>query len=90
MTKKLSDAATRKDRRKAANRVLRLAIGASDTLLKKERIDAAALILERYLAAHPPNRAVCRRLGNLRLKQGRPQDAAEMFRLALDSPRGAG
>ena len=73
---------------KNSARVCKLAINASDKCVARRRVDAAAAILERYLHAHPPHAEVLRRLGKIRLTQGRPKDAAPLFRQALDCYQG--
>ena len=65
-------------------RVCKLAINASDKCLARRRVDEAASILERYLHTYPPHAEVLRRLGQIRLSQGRPKDAAPLLRQALD------
>lgn len=65
------------------SRVCRLAISTADHLVRKKRLDAAALILENYLSAHPENADVLRRLGRIRLSQGQPQVAAPLLERAL-------
>lgn len=67
-----------------STRVCKLAINASDKCLARRRVDAAASILERYLHVYPPHAEVLRRLGQIRLTQGRPKDAAPLLRQALD------
>ena len=65
------------------SRVCRLAISTADHLVKMNRLDAAAQILENYLSAHPENADVLRRLGRIRLSQGQPQAAAPLLERAL-------
>lgn len=64
-------------------RVYRLATNAADHLIATRRFDAAASILQNYLSAHPPYPGILRRLGKIRLSQGRPRDAVILFRAAL-------
>jgi len=65
------------------SRVRRLAINAADHLVRKERFDAAASILENYLSAHPECADIVRRLGRIHLAQGRPDLATPLFQRAL-------
>ena len=69
------------------SRAFRLAIAACDHLVFLQRLDAAATILENYLHAHPPAACVLRRLGHVRLRQGRPHDAARLLEAALSQRR---
>lgn len=64
-------------------RVCRLAVNAADHLVAKKRLDAAASILENYLSAYEEHPDVLRRLGRIRLAQGRPKDAAPLLERAL-------
>lgn len=66
------------------SRVRRLAINAADHLVDKGRLDAAASILENYLSAHPQNPEILRRLGRIRLEQGRADEAMTLLQSALD------
>lgn len=70
-------------RAQKAARVLELALRSADALLAKSDPEAAAVILERYLKAHPANAAVLGRLGRIRLSQGRPDEAAPLLEQAL-------
>ena len=69
-------------------KVFNMAINASDHLVRMKRLDAAASILENYLSAHPPSSEILRRLGKIRLAQGRPDEAAQAFESALEMLRG--
>ena len=64
-------------------RAFALAIQSSDHLIAEKYYDAAAIILERYLNIHPPHARVLRRLGRVRLFQGRPQEAVPLLARAL-------
>lgn len=64
-------------------RAFALAIHSSDHLVANEHYVAAANILERYLKLHPPHAGVLRRLGRIRLMQGRPTDAVPLLTEAL-------
>lgn len=64
-------------------RAFTLAIHASDHLVSQRHFMAAAKILERYLILHPPHASVLRRLGRIRLRQGRPGDAVPLLTAAL-------
>lgn len=61
-----------------------LAIRTADHLLEREEPAAAADVLERYLAAHPPHGRILQRLGRVRLMQGRAAEAAHLLEQALD------
>jgi Flp pilus assembly protein TadD len=65
------------------SRVRRLAINAADHLVGKGRLDAAASILENYLSAHAESPDIVRRLGRIRLQQGRPDLATQLLQRAL-------
>ena len=65
-------------------RAFALAIHSSDHLITEQHYDAAAKILERYLNIHPPHVSVLRRLGRIRLFQGRPHDAVPLLSRALE------
>lgn len=65
------------------SRVRRLAINAADHLVVKNRLDAAASILENYLSAHAECAEVLQRLGRIRLAQGSPDAAVPLFERAL-------
>ena len=64
-------------------RAFALAIHSSDHLIANEHFVAAAKILQRYLDLHPPHSSVLRRLGRIRLLQGRPNDAVPLLTEAL-------
>ncbi|MBT8136043.1 MAG: hypothetical protein KJO54_03410 [Gammaproteobacteria bacterium] len=64
-------------------RAFALAIQSSDHLVVEKHYAAAASILERYLHIHPPHASVLRRLGKVRLFQGRPHDAVPLLSRAL-------
>lgn len=64
-----------------------LAIHSSDHLVSKRHYVAAAKILERYLNLHPPHASVLRRLGRIRLRQGRPCEAVPLLAAALTLDR---
>ena len=64
-------------------RAFALTIQSSDHLIDEKYYDAAATILERYLKLHPPHARVLRRLGRVRLYQGRPADAVPLLSRAL-------
>lgn len=64
-------------------RAFTLAIHSSDHLIAHKHYVAAARILERYLSMHPPHASVLRRLGRIRLMQGRPDDAVPLLSAAL-------
>lgn len=70
-------------------RAFRLAIHSADHLIGKRHYLAAANILERYLNLHPPHSGVLRRLGRIRLFQGRPADAVPLLTAALTLDRTA-
>ncbi|MEO0421087.1 MAG: tetratricopeptide repeat protein [Pseudomonadota bacterium] len=61
-----------------------LAIRTADHLLERQESSAAADVLERYLAAHPPHGRVLQRLGRVRLMQGRAAEAAHLLEQALE------
>lgn len=69
-------------------KVFNLAANASDHLVRMRRFDAAASILENYLSANPAHPEILRRLGKIRLQQGRPEAAARAFEQALEALRG--
>jgi len=74
------------------SRVRQLALTAADQLISKKRWGAAAAILEKFLVSHPDNQQdaeVLRRLGKVRLAQGEPKAAAELFERALSRYREA-
>ena len=64
-------------------RAFALTIQSSDHLIGEKYYDAAANILERYLNMHPPHARVLRRLGRVRMYQGRPADAVPLLSRAL-------
>jgi hypothetical protein len=64
-------------------RVRLLAVKTADHLARSQQFDAAAAILENYVAVHGPEAEILRRLGGLRLRQGRPQEAATLLERAL-------
>lgn len=64
-------------------RAYALTIQSSDHLITGKYYEAAAKILERYLNMHPPHAHVLRRLGRVRLFQGRPKDAVPLLAHAL-------
>ena len=64
-------------------RAFALAIQSSDHLISEKHYDAAARILVRYLKIHPPQATVLRRLGQVRLFQGRPHEAVPLLAHAL-------
>lgn len=64
-------------------KVLMLAIHTADHLVDRGEPEAAADVLQRYLAAHAPRAQVLRRLGRVRLSQGRAAEAAELLEQAL-------
>ncbi|MDH3646260.1 MAG: tetratricopeptide repeat protein [Gammaproteobacteria bacterium] len=64
-------------------RAFALAIQSSDHLIAEKHYRAAANILERYLGIYPPQATVLRRLGQVRLYQGRPEDAVPLLAHAL-------
>lgn len=65
------------------SRVRSLAVNAADHLIGKNRLDAAASILENYLSAHPESADILRRLGRIRLLQGNPEIAVPLFERAI-------
>ncbi len=65
-------------------RAFALAIHSCDHLVTEKHYDAAARILERYLNLHPPHARILRRLGRVRLFQGRPHDAIPLLAQALE------
>ncbi len=65
-------------------RAFALTIQSSDHLINEKYYDAAATILERYLNMHPAHARVLRRLGRVRLYQGRPGDAVPLLARALE------
>ncbi len=65
------------------SRVRQLAINAADHLVSKGRLDSAASILENYLSAHPACGDIMRRLGRIRLSQGRADLAQPLLERAL-------
>ncbi len=65
------------------SRVRHLAINAADHLVRKGRLDSAASILENYLSAHPECGGILRRLGRIRLAQGRADLARPLLEQAL-------
>lgn len=73
-------------------KALMLAIRTADHLLERQESAAAADVLERYLAAHPPHGRVLQRLGRVRLMQGRAAEAAHLLEQALEcgAPEPAG
>lgn len=64
-------------------RVRLLAVRTADHLARTQQYDAAAAILENYLSIHGPEAEILRRLGAVRLRQGRPRDAALLLERAL-------
>lgn len=68
----------------ALMRAYKLAVNASDHLVSRDQIDAAAEILVRYLEKHPPRPGVLRRLARIRMAQGRPAEAVPLLRQALE------
>lgn len=62
---------------------LKLAVQSSDYLIAHLQLDAAASILERYLLFHSPHEAILNRLGQVRLLQGKPDEAAMLLKQAL-------
>ncbi|NND64853.1 MAG: hypothetical protein HKM24_02705 [Gammaproteobacteria bacterium] len=62
---------------------LKLAVQSSDYLIAHLQLDAAASILERYLLFHSPHAAILNRLGQVRLLQGKPDEAAMLLKQAL-------
>ncbi len=65
------------------NKALVLAIRTADHLVERGEPEAAANILQRYLAAYPPSAQVLQRLGRLRLAQGKSAEAAALLQQAL-------
>lgn len=61
-----------------------LAVRTAEHLARSQQLDAAALILENYLAVHGPEAEIMRLLGGLRLRQGRARDAALLLERALE------
>lgn len=70
-------------------RAFRLAIHCADHLVSRRHYLAAARILERYLKIYTPHSSVLRRLGRIRLHQGRPADAVPLLSAALALDRSA-
>lgn len=70
-------------------RAFSLAIHSADHLVSKRHYIAAAKILERYLNLHPPHASILRRLGRIRLRQGRPAEAIPLLCEALQLDRRA-
>lgn len=68
-------------------RAFSLAVHSADHLVSKRHYVAAAKILERYLLLHPPHASILRRLGRIRLRQGRPGDAVPLLCAALQLDR---
>jgi hypothetical protein len=64
-------------------RVRLLAVRTADHLARTQQYDAAAAILENYLTVHGPEAEIMRRLGAVRLRQGRARDAALLLERAL-------
>ncbi|NNF67484.1 MAG: tetratricopeptide repeat protein [Gammaproteobacteria bacterium] len=64
-------------------RAFALTIQSTDHLMAEQHYEAAANILVRYLAIHPPQAQVLRRLGQIRMFQGRPHDAVPFLAQAL-------
>jgi hypothetical protein len=64
-------------------RVRLLAVRTAEHLARTQQLDAAADILEKYLAVHGPEAEIMRLLGGMRLKQGRAREAALLLERAL-------
>lgn len=69
------------------SRVRTIAINAADHLVAKNRLEAAAAILEKYLSTHRDCPEVLRRLGRIRLAMRQPDDAAALFERSLAAHR---
>lgn len=69
--------------REVRTRVRLLAVRSAKHLDRAGQIDAAASILENYLAVHGMEAEILRLLGSLRLRQGRARDAAVLLERAL-------
>ncbi|MEO1574034.1 MAG: tetratricopeptide repeat protein [Pseudomonadota bacterium] len=72
------------------SRVRTIAINAADHLVAKNRLEAAASILEKYLSTHRDCPEVLRRLGRIRLAMQQPDDAAALFERSLAAHRAEG
>lgn len=68
--------------------MLELAVQTADHLIAMGEDDAAADVLQHYVDGYPPSPRVFQRLGRLRLKQGRPEEAARLLEQALATGRG--
>ena len=64
-------------------RVRMLAVRTAEHLARTQQLDAAADILEKYIAVHGPEAEIMRLLGGIRLKQGRAREAALLLERAL-------
>jgi uncharacterized protein HemY len=60
-----------------------LAVRSAEHLDRAGQLDAAASILENYLAVHGMEAEILRLLGSLRLRQGRARDASVLLERAL-------
>lgn len=64
-------------------RAYALALRSTAHLLDMGNLQAASNILENYLAAYPHEPGILRRLGKIRIMQGRPREAAGLLEQAL-------
>jgi hypothetical protein len=60
-----------------------LALRTAEHLARSRQLDAAARILENYIAVHGAEAEMLRRLGTVRLSQGRAREAAVLLERAL-------
>ncbi len=59
----------------------------ADRLVSWNMLESASSILERALDKHPYHPDLLRRLGRIRLAQGKPQEAIPLLKLALAHDR---
>ena len=55
----------------------------ADRLVSWNMLESASSVLERVLDKHPYHPELLRRLGRIRLAQGRPQEAIPLLKLAI-------
>ena len=55
----------------------------SDRLASWNMLESASSVLERVLEKHPYHPDLLRRLGRIRLAQGKPQEAIPLLKLAI-------
>jgi cytochrome c-type biogenesis protein CcmH/NrfG len=55
----------------------------ADRLISWREVDRAAELLEKYLRRNPGHPELLRRMGRIRLAQGRPREAAELLKQAI-------